>query len=457
MHREGTWCKARGVLQSVVCFVVFPFSVLVWTTIGFGQQSLPNVLVLLADDLRPDGVAALGNPVLRTPNLDQLVRRGLVFDNAYCFGSNVPAVCLPSRTMLLTGRTYFHYRREELFSLPSLPQSFNQAGYFTYHHGKRGNTPHEIHRHFQESRYVKDDEDRRCGEPGKEIVDRAIEYLQNHPTNRPFLMYLAFANPHDPRVASQEYRNQYQHEEIPLPENYLPVHPFDNGEMTVRDERLAPWPRTEEEIRKHLHDYYAVITGLDYHIGRLLQFLKEQGLDSNTYIVLTSDNGLAVGSHGLMGKQSLYEHSMKVPLVIAGPGISPRRTGALIYLHDLYPTLCDLVGIPVPDGLDGKSAAGIVRGEKQQHREDLLLCYRDVQRAVRYGRWKLIQYPAIHRTQLFDVVSDPAERHDLAGDAAQASRLQELLERLRRLQKEADDPLPLWAAEKRPETFIPPP
>ncbi|GIW95901.1 MAG: sulfatase [Pirellulaceae bacterium] len=416
----------------------------------------PNILFLLADDLRPDGLHALGNPDLITPNLDRLVERGLVFRNAYCFGSNVGAVCLPSRTMLLSGKVYFHYRTDQLAGMASLPRSFREAGYYTYHHGKRGNTPLAIHKHFDESYYVKDDQERRCGEPSKEIVDQAIEFLHRRPKDRPFLMYLAFANPHDPRVANPQYMNQYDREKIRLPKNYMPVHPFNNGEMTVRDERLAAWPRTEEEIRKHLHDYYAVITAMDYHIGRLLAALDEQGLSKNTLIVFSSDHGLAVGSHGLMGKQSLYEHSMKSPLVFCGPGIAAGESDALVYLHDIYPTLCDWVGIPIPEGIDGRSAAGVLRGERRTHRNEILLCYKNVQRAVRQGSWKLIQYPQIHRTQLFDLSRDPNELQDLAGDPQYAERKAELLALMERLQREVGDQQPLFEKERLPEEWTPP-
>ncbi len=416
----------------------------------------PNILFLLTDDLRPDGLRALGNPDLITPNLDRLVERGMVFRNAYCFGSNVPAVCLPSRTMLLTGLVYFHYRTDRLVQLPSLPLTLKNAGYYTYHHGKRGNTPVAIHRHFHESYYLEDAQDRRSGEPGKEIVDRAIQFLQHRQDNRPFFMYLAFANPHDPRVASAHYLAQYDPEKIRLPANYLPVHPFDNGEMTVRDERLAPWPRTEAEIRTHLRDYYAIITALDYHIGRLLDVLEELHLSDHTLIVFSSDHGLALGSHGLMGKQNLYEHSARAPLVFCGPGVQQGTSDALIYLHDIFPTLCELVGVSPPDDLDGRSAAAVVRGTSSTHRSKILVCYRNVQRAVRQGNWKLIQYPQIHRTQLFDLARDPNELHDRANDAAFQTRKQELLQLMARLQKEIGDDLPLLAKERLPAEWSPP-
>ncbi|MCA9014239.1 MAG: sulfatase-like hydrolase/transferase, partial [Planctomycetaceae bacterium] len=270
------------------------------------QKQKPNVLFLFTDDQRADTIHALGNSLIKTPNLDELVRSGFVFNNAYCLGSNSGAVCVCSRNMLLSGRTYFRWTgRYASADKPNFPDSMKQAGYYTYHHGKKGNTAAEIHKRFDQSKYLNDEQARLLGQPGKEIVDNAIQFLKTK-QDKPFFMYLAFACPHDPRVADQEYMDLYQRDQIPLPKNYLPLHPFNNGEQVVRDELLAGFPRTKEEIKKHLHDYYADITGLDGHIGRLLNALKESGEYENTVIIFSSDHGLAVGSHGLMGKQSLY-------------------------------------------------------------------------------------------------------------------------------------------------------
>lgn len=416
----------------------------------------PNILFLFTDDQRPDTIAALGNPHIRTPHLDSLVQRGFVFRNAYCLGSDRGAVCLPSRNMLLSGRAYFRYRGMASAADANFPRSMRDAGYATYHHGKQGNTAREIHKVFDVSKYVQDQQARTSGQPGATIVDEAIAYLRSRQDERPWFMYLAFASPHDPRVAAEEYLRQYDRDTIPLPRNYLPVHPFDNGEMTVRDERLAPWPRTEEVVRRHLHDYYATITGLDHHIGRLLQTLRELKLEDDTIIIFSSDHGLAVGSHGLMGKQSLYEHSMKVPLVFAGPGIPRGCSDALVYLLDIYPTVCELVGAPVPEGLDGRSLAPVIAGEAAGVRDTLFTAYRDVQRAVRDQRWKLIRYPQIDRTQLFDLQQDPDELHDLSGDPAQAGRMRRLTELLRAWQQQLGDTSPLSVPQPRDATFTPP-
>ncbi|MGH9841223.1 MAG: sulfatase-like hydrolase/transferase, partial [Blastocatellia bacterium] len=337
----------------------------------------PNVLFLFADDMRADSLGALGNPVVKTPNLDTIVLRGFVMANAYCLGGNSAAVCTPSRNMLLSGNAYFRWRdfappgadpnRKGSLApgdAPNFPLSMKDAGYFTYHHGKRGNTAPLIQAKFEINKYLKDDLlDRTDGEPGRRIVDEAIAFLKEKKDERPFLMYLAFASPHDPRVAAKKYMDLYDRDKLPLPKNYLPQHPFDNGEMTVRDERLSPWPRTEAEVRKTHHEYYATISGLDFQIGRLLETLRELKLDDDTIIVFSADQGIAIGSHGLLGKQNLYDHSMKAPLVFAGPGIPRGRSDALVYLLDIYPTVCELAGAPLamlPQSIDGISFKSVM-------------------------------------------------------------------------------------------------
>ena len=143
--------------------------------------------------------------------------------------------------------------------------------------GKRGNTAVAIQAKFETSKYLQDEPSRTSGEPGKEIADEAIQFLSSRYQTKPFFLYLAFSGPHDQRVAAKQYMDKFERARIPLPKNFLPLHPFDNGEQTVRDELLAGFPRTEDEVRGHLHDYYAVMNALDGHIGRLLDHLKATG------------------------------------------------------------------------------------------------------------------------------------------------------------------------------------
>jgi arylsulfatase A-like enzyme len=407
-----------------------------------GEARTPNIVLLLTDDQQPHLLGALGHPVVQTPCLDALVQRGFVFRNAYCLGSNSPAVCLPSRNMLLSGRAYFRWKTRFAPAEPSLPVSMKAAGYQTYHASKKQNVALEIEKRFDSFNPLPDDEKaRRSGQPGKAIVDGAIDFLEKRDPEKPFFAYLAFEAPHDPRVAAKEYLDRYQRDKIPLPPNFLPRHPFDNGELKIRDEKLAPWPRTPEVIRQHLHEYYAVMTGLDHHIGRFLAELERRKLTDNTVILFTSDHGLAVGSHGLMGKQNLYDIGMKAPLVLAGPGIPKGESNALVYLHDLMPTILSLAGAKPVANLDGKDLLPIVQGKAKGVRDSLFLAYRDVQRAVRDDRWKLIRYPKVDRTQLFDLQADPHEMKNLADD--HPKEVARLLTELRRWQKELGDTAPL--------------
>lgn len=420
----------------------------------------PNVVFLFADDMRADSVAALGNPAVITPNLDTLVNRGFALTNAYCLGGNSGAVCTPSRNMMLSGNAYFRWKG--LLApgdAPNFPLSMKDAGYLTYHHGKRANTAPLIQAKFEVNKYLAGDEaERRSGEPGREIVDDAIKFLKEKQAEgkdrRPVFMYLAFGNPHDPRVAAKKYLDRYDPATLPLPKNLLPVHPFDNGELLVRDEQLLPWPRTTADVRRTHHEYYATITAMDFHIGRLLQSLKDLGQFDNTIFVFSADQGIAVGSHGLLGKQNLYDHSMKSPLVFAGPGIPKGKSDALVHLFDIYPTVCDLVGAKAPEKIDGKSFRPVIEGKAKAARPELMLSYLGKQRAIRDERWKLIRYPGVSVTQLFDLSADPDEMKNLAEEPAQKKRVADMLKRLAALQKHYDDTTPLTAENAKPATPV---
>jgi arylsulfatase A-like enzyme len=411
----------------------------------------PNVLFLFTDDQRADTIAALGNEHIHTPNLDRLVRSGFVFDNAYCMGSTMPAVCNPSRHMVLSGRSLFRYDPQAQDG--TLGDTFRQAGYETFHLSKRGNEARVYHTAFEHSGYLDDRQERTSGHHGRTAADRTIAFLESRDRRRPFLAYVGFAGPHDPRAAADEWMSRYDRERIPLPANYRPFHPFNNGELLVRDEQLAPWPRTEAVVREHLHDYYACITSIDHHIGRILAALRETGDIDNTLIVFSSDHGLAVGSHGLFGKQSLYEHSMNSPLIFAGPGVPQGQSAAFAYLFDIFPTLCELAGIDAPAGIEGRSLARIIRGEQDGVRDVVFLAYRDVMRAVRRGNWKLIRYPQVDVTQLFHLADDPHELQNLAGDPQHAERVSDMLRLLAQQQREHGDELPLMVDSPQPATI----
>ena len=249
----------------------------------------------------------------------------------------------------------------------------------------------------------------------------------------------------------------YKAADVKLSPAFMPLHPFDNGEMTVRDEKLAPWPRTPEDTKQQLADYYACITGLDFHVGRILDQLKASGELANTIVVFTGDNGLSMGEHGLFGKQNLYEFGgMHVPLVLAGPGIPNGKSDALVYLMDLFPTFAEFGGAKAPDSLEGFSLVPVIQGRTAKVREVLYTGYRDCMRAVRDDRWKLIRYPLVDRTQLFDLAADPLELNNLAAEPARAATLARMTGLLEKEMARYGDTAPLKIANPKPAEWKPP-
>lgn len=415
-----------------------------------GREEQPNVLFLFTDDQRNDTIAALGNPAIKTPHIDRLVRNGVAFRNAYIMGASSPAVCAPSRACLFSGLTLWNVENQGLWSYEisekykTLPQVFRENGYITFATGK--NEPGRKG-HFARSfsagdkilfrgmsdqyklplcsfsptgDYSKTRETLHTGKHSAEVyADACIDFLQGQASGKqPFFAYVAFQTPHDPRQCPREFRDIYKATGIQLPKSFMPRHPFDNGMLRIRDETLAGFPRKPDEIRKHLGDYYAMITHTDAQIGRILDALEKTGRMERTIIVFSSDNGLAVGRHGLMGKQNVYDHSVHVPLVISGPGIPAGETrDHLCYIYDIYPTLCERAGLRTPETVEFTSLNGVLDNAGAKHREHLYFAFMSWQRAIRDTRYKLIEYcvEGTRHTQLFDLVSDIQETTNLAG------------------------------------------
>jgi arylsulfatase A-like enzyme len=404
----------------------------------------PNILFVFTDDQRWDTIRALGNPEIHTPHTDRLVERGFRFNNAYCMGSMVGAVCLPSRTMLITGRSLWHIPDNPRANtpppgVPLLPVQLRSAGYATFHCGKQGNACTFGNASFD----VNIEQKGRTAESATEMADAAIAFVKSQDAGRPFFMYLAPPVPHDPCLAPDEFLKMYDPEQLTLTENFLSEHPFDNGELKVRDEMLAAHPRTPAEMKQHLAGYYATISHLDHEMGRVLAALDEREMAENTVVIFSSDQGLAVGGrHGLMGKQNLYEH-VKPPLIFAGPGIPHGQSDALVYLFDLFPTICQLAGAEIPPTVEGKSLLPIVHGDETRIRDALFGAYKGEQRMIRDERWKLLEYNAsgVRNTQLFDLSVDPDETNNLADDPAAAEQLRRLRDQLAAMRRELGDPV----------------
>lgn len=387
----------------------------------------PNVLVIVSDDQRAD---TIGSPVVKTPNLDALAREGTTFRRAYCMGSLQGAVCVPSRAMFLTGRSLFRVD-EKLKSEELWPQAMARAGYATFGTGKWHNGQPSYRRGFaagppvffggmgdQFKVKVVDASGPRLAEGYSTdlFFDAAEGFLRAHDGARPYFLYVSLTVPHDPRTPPPEYAAMYR--DVPLPRNFKPEHPFDNGEMEVRDEKLLSRPRNPDDVRRELAAYYGMISHLDARVGRLMKAVDL----TKTLVVFFSDHGLALGSHGLLGKQNLYEHSMRAPLILAGPGVPKGATSdAMGYLFDVFPTVAALAKVPLPEGVEGRN---LLEGG----RTSIFTAYRDVQRALRTERWKIIRYPKAGRTQVFDLAEDPDELNDLSGDEARVKELTVQLE-----------------------------
>ena len=454
----------------------------------------PNVLFLLTDDQRFDTIAALGNPQIHTPNLDALVARGVAFTNACIMGGSSGAVCMPSRAMIHTGRTLYGIEREgQTISADHtlLGEHLQRHGYQTFGVGKWHNSPAAYARSFSAGGEIffggMNDHWNvpacrfepsgnypqhqplvarwgqnlvKCGgmfdhiTPGRHstdlFADFTADFLRTRTDPRPFFAYLAFMAPHDPREMPSQFLNLYDPDRIDLPPNFLPLHPFDNGWLHIRDEELANFPRTQKETRKHLAEYYAMISHLDARVGDLMRVLEERGQLDNTIVILAGDNGLALGQHGLMGKQSSYDHSVHVPLLMAGPGV-PRgeRRDALCYLLDIYPTLCDLLQLPTPGTVEGRSLAPVLQDTSRHTRDHLLYALTSTHRAVRDQRWKLIETRAAgaKHTQLFDLAADPWELDNRAADPASAPEIERLRTLLQQWRTDLHDDRPGHGAD----------
>jgi len=464
-------------------FVIAFFSGLL---LSCGQkETAPNILFIFADDQCYSTLRELGNQEVYTPTLDELARQGTVFTTCYNMGGWHGAVCVASRTMLNSGK--FLWRAEAVDNRPDLEslaeagqlwsKEMERLGYDTYMTGKwhvnieppeifnhvgtvRGGMPGAVPEMYDRPRDEGDWEwtpwDTAFGgfwEGGvhwsEVVANETIGFLdQASASENPFFMYVAFNAPHDPRQSPREYVDMYPLEDLALPDNFLPEYPQKDSmgcPPTLRDEMLAPFPRTEYAVKVHRQEYYAIITHMDAQIGRILEHLEQTGKAENTLIFFTADHGLSVGQHGLMGKQNMYEHSMRPPLLIAGPGIPEGRREALeVYLQDLMPTAIEYAGGEVPEWVEFNSLKPVIDGTRTQSAyPEIYGAYMDLQRMIRMDDYKLIVYPRAGVIKLFDLINDPLEMHNLAGAGSQKERVLEMFGHLQELQVAMGDTLDL--------------
>ena len=475
----------------------------------------PNIIFIITDDQSPFTLSAYGNSICETPNIDRLASEGMVFDDARFLGSWLGAVCTPSRTMIQTSfglwrlqeselglvkmpRDYVHEPEKHMAEMNpgdlqyySIPAVFNRAGYTTYRTSKAGNVfekANRLYKYRSDKNNLQADDENGSWWHGEQIMKFLDEREKIEDTN-PFLIFYGFTHPHDPRYGKDHLLEKYgavneidipsdpDPESPPLQPNYLPAHPFHHGHPGLRDEERVQgimMNRDETTIRNELGREYACIENVDVQIGRVLKRLEEMGELDNTYIFFTSDHGIAVGRHGLTGKQNLYEHTWRVPFIVTGPGIEEgSRANGNIYLLDVLPTMCELAGLEIPETLDGKSFKSVLEGNDDIIRDVMYGAYaggtKPGMRAVKRGKWKLIKYDAldgeVRETQLFNLEENPEEyirehhdpavyeltgfrpephQTDLAEDPEYAEILKEMESLLLEQMIEWRDPYRLW-------------
>ena len=450
---------------------------------SFAKQ--PNILFIFADDQCFDTLREWGNDEVETPNLDRLARSGVTFRRAYNMGSWSGAVCVASRTMLNTGR--FLWRAHEVH--PHLENERSEgrfwseilrdAGYETYFSGKwhvgkekiaqaafdyvrhvRPGMPNQTPAGY--NRPVEGQPDQwspydtkfngfwRGGKHWSEVLgDDAVDYLeQAADRDKPFFMYLAFNAPHDPRQSPKEFVDKYPLANIRTPQNYLAEYPFKDYigcGKGLRDEKLAPFPRTEYAVKVNRQEYYAIITHMDQQIGRILDALEKTGKKEETYIFYSADHGLAVGQHGLLGKQNMYDHSVRVPFIVSGPDLEAgKRVDTPVYLQDITASTLDVAGVEKPEHVEFTSVMPVARGQREEHVYDAIYgAYLQLQRSVTMDGYKLIVYPKAARTRLYNLKTDPLEMNDLANAKEYEPTKKKLFQRLLQLQEQMDDKLDL--------------
>ncbi|WP_063850612.1 sulfatase-like hydrolase/transferase [Flammeovirga sp. SJP92] len=477
------------IASTCVMCLLYSFNLLAQQT-----DSKPNIVFIFADDQTFESIGSFNNNEIKTPNLDRLRNQGTTFWHTYNMGSWSPAVCVSSRTMLNTGKSLWtaaSYQKK----LPQPEEKYmhkdmkafdiehaeaegywssymKEAGYTTYLTGKwhvevdadsvfdvtrfvKGGMPKQSRQRYAR-KFLEGHEDEwkpydekfggywKGGKHWSEVVgENAVNFIDLASQKEdPFFIYLGFNAPHDPRQSPKKFVDMYPTENIKLPASYIPEYPYNEGIASgreLRDERLAPFPRTEYAVKVNRQEYYAIITHMDEQIGKVLDAIEASGKKENTYIIFTADHGLAMGDHGFVGKQNLYDASVRVPLFIAGPGIKKGKTiNEKVYLQDVMATALDIAGSDAD--VDFQSLMPILSGKKKGH-EAIYSAYLNAQRMIRTDRYKLMIYPIINKVRLYDMKKDPNEMNDLAHQKKYRKIADKLFMKFKELQKELHDPL----------------
>jgi choline-sulfatase len=434
---------------------------LVAEAVGADDPPRPNVLLIAVDDLN-DWVGCLGgHPQVQTPNIDRLARRGTLFTNAHC---QAP-LCNPSRSSLLTG---LRPSTTGIYSLQpgiraveatrdrvTLPQHFAAHGYSTFTAGKVFHDgsipPRDRPKEFQEwgstagmplpPKKLVDTPatirgmdwgvfpDRDEDQADWKIADSAIGRLKTLPPDRPFFVAAGFRLPHVPCFASRRWFDLYPDATLVMPK----VKEDDRDDVPefawhlhwkLPEPRLS-WLKRADQWRPLVRSYLASISFMDSQVGRVLDALGSSGHADDTVVVLWSDHGWHLGEKGITGKNTLWERSTRVPLIVAGPGVAEgARCGRPVELLDLYPTLSELCGLPPRGGLEGHSLVPQLKDAQAPRPWPAVTTHNQGNHAVRSERWRYIRY-ADGSEELYDHRDDPDEWTNLAKDPRLAEVIRE--------------------------------
>jgi arylsulfatase len=433
----------------------------------------PNVLWIMADQLRGDTFGFMGHPVCRTPALDRLAAQGMVFTRSYCS----QPVCEPSRATMLTGHNSFrngvlqngyHLRDGEV----TLPELLARTGYRTANIGKThcGRPGREIFQHEQPVRDVygvtfpsdvpfdpalfpgtsylggapltNPNEVISGTYPGPvestksySIATQARVWLEQHTGSTPFFLRVSFDDPHPPIVPPEPYASMYSPADVPDEVIGTQEESMAGKPATVGDWQAYKYMDrvTEDEHRAHAARYWGLVSHLDAQIGRVLDYLDELGLADSTIVVMNSDHGQMTGEHGLIHKGPyLYDGITRIPTIVSWPGnIGPgRRSDSLVSGVDLMPTLLDLLGEPLPEDLHGRSWRPLLEGRTDAWREAVFMQWEDYVFGVRTDRYKLTWYDSDEDGELYDLDVDPLELHNVYHESQYQPQRRELLDRL---------------------------
>ncbi len=444
-------------------FAIFVIACLSSLPILQAEDPRPNILFMFTDDQPQNCLGIMGNPNIQTPHLDQLARRGTLFNNAFV----TTAICCSNRACILTGQHMYRHGIKD-FKKPLSAEAFAQtypallreSGYRTGYLGKYavGNpsindrelslpaNEFDFWYGFPQSISFRQEVDGETRYLTEVMTEKAIEFMQATTRDQPFCLTVAFKEPHGPfNYFDPNTPNVYENVEIP-PSPTFTLQDWNSQPEFIRqslngDGSLARL-RDSESYQEAIRTFYRTVTRADAAVGAMLDALRKLGLDDNTVVIFSSDHGSLLGDHGLFGKWLMYENSIRVPLIIYDPRVpkekaSGRREEIALSI-DLAPTMLALAGVEVPSEMQGKDLMPLVRQQPVNWRSRFYYQHTyntdpprspiAVTEGIRTERWKYIRYPETVPVfeQLFDLQNDPLERSNLVSLAEHADLLAEL-------------------------------